>query len=204
MIITSPNTNPIVGGAYHFLDKLVNTFGDVPETWNSKDKEISQIFGGAKARVYREIDPEYGRYQDQSLKILQKDLASTKYLLRNEVSSSVENGATEKEIKSLIGSKELSDGEKTSLFNYAKSVKDRAYLAKTIPDYYKLAPVKYWRGSPEDKVKLFVNNMGLIDPKSEEFSSILKDMKRMEISTSPRFRDEYYKLYNNATQNKNK
>jgi hypothetical protein len=204
MIITSPNTNPIIGGAYHFLDKLVNTFGDVPETWNSKDKEISQIFGGAKARVYREIDPEYGRYQDQSLKILQKDLASTKYLLRNEVSSSVENGATEKEIKSLIGSKELSDGEKTSLFNYAKSVKDRAYLAKTIPDYYKLAPVKYWRGSPEDKVKLFVNNMGLIDPKSEEFSSILKDMKRMEISTSPRFRDEYYKLYNNATQNKNK
>ena len=204
MIITNPQTNTILGGAYGILDQMVNKFSDVPENWKNTDKEISTIFGGAKARIYREINPNYKLLQDNSLKKIEKELETKNVVIRNDIRDMIENEKSESDVKDFLKGKDgFSNEEKETLYKYYKNVKEDKKLQREIPSFYKLAPLKYWsKGSPEDKAKILAINVGIMDPKSEEFKDVLRDMDKMGISISDRFINGYQEIYRQTLENK--
>lgn len=204
MIITNPQTNTILGGAYGILDLMVNKFSDVPENWKNTDQEISTIFGGAKARMYREINPNYKLLQDNSLKKIEKELETKNVVIRNEIRDMIENEKSESDVKTFLKGKEgFSNEEKETLYKYYKNVREDKKLQREIPSFYKLAPLKYWsKGSPEDKARILAINIGIMDPKSEEFRDVLRDMDKMGISVSDRFINGYQEIYRQTLENK--
>lgn len=204
MIITNPQTNTVLGGAYGILDLMVNKFSDVPENWKNTDQEISTIFGGAKARMYREINPNYKLLQDNSLKKIEKELETKNVVIRNEIRDMIENEKSESDVKTFLKGKEgFSNEEKETLYKYYKNVREDKKLQREIPSFYKLAPLKYWsKGSPEDKARILAINIGIMDPKSEEFRDVLRDMDKMGISVSDRFINGYQEIYRQTLENK--
>lgn len=203
MIITNPRTNTMIGGAYAILDKMTEKYVEMPESWKNKSKEISTIFGGAKARVYREVDYNYSSYNSEKLKDLEKELKSKKFLIKNEVADLVEKQASKSDVVEFIRLQDVSNDEKKTLLKYAINIEEDKTLKQKLPNYYKLSPIKYFEGSPEDKAKLLSVNIGIMDPRSEEFKDLAIEMDKMKIPLSDRFISEYQRIYQ-ETVSKNK
>lgn len=204
-IITNPRTNFLIGNLYGISDWITQNYQIPMEIEKSNPNSIKSSI---KDKFVRTVDPRYAEKANDFSKKEDMKIKAQEQYEKKMIKVMVNNGEPSKKVVEFILKLDISDSEKETRAKMYKDLVAEKSISSITPFYDELLDIRYLQVSPEGKAQSFYNRFHGIDPKSEDFSTMIDSAEKMKIiskgsknggikanSSYERFVKEYVRIY---------